>query len=300
MLSHVDADHVEGLVRLFAEKPLPVAVKRVWFNGWRQMSGPDHTLGPLQGEFLSALLVDRVPGAWKPDAPPWCVPPDGKLPVMKLPGDMSLTLLSPNPTKLKAMASEWRTKLEGTGIRPGQLEQAWKLLGSKTKFLPRQGLLGAAPSLDRLLKRQFKIDPAKANGSSIAVLAEYAGKSALLLADAHPDVIADSLGRLCTARGVKRLAVDAVKVSHHGSRANTNEALLKLIASPRYLISTNGAQFRHPDRECLARIIKLGKPRTLYFNYASRFTNPWIKSAADHGYEAIVRSKSDLALRVVL
>jgi glyoxylase-like metal-dependent hydrolase (beta-lactamase superfamily II) len=101
MLSHVDADHVEGLVRLFAEKPLPVAVKRVWFNGWRQMNGPDHTLGPLQGEFLSALLVDRVPGAWNQDAPPWCVPLDGKLPVMKLPGDMSLTLLSPNPTKLK-------------------------------------------------------------------------------------------------------------------------------------------------------------------------------------------------------
>jgi hypothetical protein len=198
------------------------------------------------------------------------------------------------------MASEWRTKLEGTGIRPGQLEQAWKLLGSKTKFLPRQGLLGAAPSLDRLLKRQFKIDPAKANGSSIAVLAEYAGKSALLLADAHPDVIADSLRRLCTARGVKRLAVDAVKVSHHGSRANTNEALLKLITSPRYLISTNGAQFRHPDKECLARIIKLGKPRALYFNYASRFTNPWIEGAADYGYQAIVRAKSDLALRIVL
>src|SRR5215472_7444215 len=37
VLSHVDADHVEGLVRLFAENPLPFVVKKVWFNGWRQM-----------------------------------------------------------------------------------------------------------------------------------------------------------------------------------------------------------------------------------------------------------------------
>jgi hypothetical protein len=45
--------------------------------------------------------------------------------------------------------------------------------------------------------RQFKIDPAKANGSSIAVLAEYANKSALLLGDVHPDVVCASIRRLC-------------------------------------------------------------------------------------------------------
>jgi metal-dependent hydrolase (beta-lactamase superfamily II) len=50
VLSHVDSDHVEGLVRLFAEKPLPVTVRKVWFNGWRQIN-PKHTLlGAVQGD----------------------------------------------------------------------------------------------------------------------------------------------------------------------------------------------------------------------------------------------------------
>ena len=80
VLSHVDGDHIEGLVRLFAEKPLPIAVDNVWFNGWLQLK-PDHgLLGPLQGEFLSALLRERVDSAWNPDGPPICVPEKGNLP----------------------------------------------------------------------------------------------------------------------------------------------------------------------------------------------------------------------------
>ena len=181
VLSHVDADHIEGLVRLFAEKPLPVTVRSVWFNGWRQIN-PKHTLlGAVQGEFLSALLVDRTPDAWSADAPTWYVPAEGPLPETTLPGGMKFTLLSPNASKLKAMAAEWKKAVEAEGLTPGDLEAAWEALAEKRKFLPKKGLLGAAPSLDRLLKKQFAIDQAKANGSSIAMLAEYGGKSALLL-----------------------------------------------------------------------------------------------------------------------
>src|ERR1041384_7477072 len=80
VLSHVDADHIEGLVRLFAENPLPFTVDHVWFNGWRQMKKAHGLLGALQGEFLSALLVERVPQAWDGDAQPWVVPSKGSLP----------------------------------------------------------------------------------------------------------------------------------------------------------------------------------------------------------------------------
>lgn len=302
VLSHVDADHVEGLVRLFAEKPLPVAVRSVWFNGWRQMNPKHGFLGAVQGEFLSALLARRTPDAWKVDAPPWYVPTQGKLPVLRLPGGMVLTLLSPNGAKLKAMAAEWKKKVEEAGLTPGDLDGAWEALAETKKFLPKKGLLGAAPSLDNLLKKQFSIDPAKANGSSIAMLAEYGGKSALLLADAHPDVVAQSIKRLCAARKIKRLPVDAVKVAHHGSKANTNEGLLKLIDCRNYLISTNGAQFKHPDKECLARILKFGKPDKIYFNYRSKFTSPWIARNAQQKYKyaAVVRPDKDLSLRVEL
>ncbi len=301
MLSHVDADHVEGLVRLFAEKPLRVAVRTVWFNGWRQMVKANKLLGAVQGEFLSALLVKRTPRAWKASAPPWVVPKTGALPSVKLPGGMKLTLLSPDAAKLRAMAEEWEKQVVKGGFKPGDLEAAWKLLAKKTQFVPSKGLLGVSPALDRLVG-QFKIDEAKANGSSIAVLAEYAGKSALLLGDAHPDVVADSIRRLCRARKIKRLKVDTVKVAHHGSKANTDKALLELIDSPSYLISTNGAQFKHPDKACLARIIKFGKPAAIYFNYATKFTKPWLGKAVQdkYKYRAVVRPDSDLSLRVEL
>lgn len=302
VLSHVDADHVEGLVRLFAENPLPFVVDQVWYNGWRQMSQAHGLLGALQGEFLSALLARRAPSAWNPDSKPWVVPDNGKLPAYSLPGGMRLTLLSPSTGKLQRMAKAWKSTMSKAGIAPGDLEAAWKALSQRKKFLPKQGLLGAERDLDDLLKSQFVKDQAVPNGSSIAFLAEYGTKSALFLADAHPEVVANSIKRLCEERGVDRLAVDAVKVSHHGSKGNTSTELLGLIRSPWYLISTNGDQFEHPDQECIARILRHGKPERLYFNYLSPFTRPWLTPSVQkqHGFTSVVRREPELSLAIEL
>lgn len=302
VLTHVDADHLEGLVRLFAENPLPFAVDEVWFNGWRQMKKAHGLLGPTQGEFLSALLVRRVPRAWNPDAPPWVVPAQGALPEYCLPGGMKLTLFSPNPAKLDKMAAKWKSTIEKTGISPGNLDAAWKALASQKKFLPKKGLLGAAPNLDTLLKKQFLKDQAVPNGSSIAFLAEYEEKSALLLADAHPDLITSSLQRLCKQRGIDQLVVNAVKVGHHGSKNNTSIDELKLLKSPCYLISTNGDQFQHPDKECMARILKFGHPKRFYFNYNSKYTRPWLakNTCQRFGYEAMVRPTNANSIQIEL
>jgi hypothetical protein len=302
MMSHVDADHVEGLVRLFAENPLPLAVEEVWFNGWRQMNQAHGLLGPLQGEFLSALLAERAPRAWKSGGPAWLVPNQGVLPTHTLEGGMKLTLLSPTPAKLDKMAKAWRKAIRKEGFAPGDLKAAWKALAQRKKFFPKKGLLGTTPDLDALLKKQFLRDDAAPNGSSIAVLAEYEGKSILLLADAHPDAVANSIERLCQERGTDCLAVDAVKLAHHGSQHNTSPALLKKIRSPRYLVSTNGDQFRHPDKECIARVLRLGKPSHLYFNYQSKYTKPWLTDAAQKKfrYKAVVRGAKELTLKVDL
>jgi len=302
LLSHVDADHIEGLVRLFAENPLPFVVDEVWFNGWRQMNRAHGLLGGLQGEFLSALLAERVPQAWRADSPPWLVPTQGGLPTHRLDGGMKLTLLSPNPTKLDRMAKAWKRAIQKEGFSPGDLKAAWKELAKRKKFLPKKGLLGTTPNLDALLRKQFLRDDAIPNGSSIAVLAEYEGKSILLLADAHPDLVTSSVERLCKERGTNRLAVDAVKVAHHGSKHNTSVALLKLLDSSRYLVSTNGDQFHHPDKECIARVLRVGKPSHLYFNYETKYTKPWLSDAAqkNYHYKAIVRAARDLMLRVDL
>jgi hypothetical protein len=302
VLSHVDADHIEGLVRLFAERPLPFAVDRVWFNGWRQMNKEHGMLGALQGEFLSALLARRVPNSWDIDGPPQVIPQTGPLPTTTLPGGMKLTLVSPTVESLKKMAGQWKTTLTTAGILPGDLDAAWTKLATMRKFLPKTGLLGTTPNLDVLIKKQFPTDQAKPNGSSIAFLAEYEGKSALFLADAHPTIVAASVTRLCQQRGVTRLPVDVVKISHHGSKGNTSATLLRLLDCKRILISTSGQRFRHPHAQCMAQLIKWCKPTEIYFNYRSKQTKPWLARAAEKKfkYKAVARSDADVSLTVAV
>ena len=61
VISHVDTDHIEGLIRLFAEPEAdwPIAPQEIWFNGWRHIEEA-HTLGGREGEFLSALIHRRA------------------------------------------------------------------------------------------------------------------------------------------------------------------------------------------------------------------------------------------------
>ncbi|WP_313953731.1 hypothetical protein [Accumulibacter sp.] len=292
VMSHVDTDHVEGLVRLFANTPVPIRVIDLWFNGWNHLASGGRVLGGKQGEFLSALIVRRFEqeqwnGAFAGQAV--VVPDDGPLPERMLAGGLKLTLLSPTPATLDKMREAWAKDL-GPSVTPGDLDAAWQRLARRKAYLPGQGLLGTTPEVDALLARQLKVDRAAANGSSIAFLAEFADKSCLFLADAYHQVITDSIRRLLKQRGQQVLKVDAVKVAHHGSAGNISDELLALIDSPRFLVSTNGSRFRHPDAEAMQRIIARSRhqPPTLCFNYDSKTTRRWTSAAlqAELSYRA--------------
>ena len=278
VMTHVDTDHVDGLLRLFANKPLPLDVQDVWFNGWRHLVESHGALGGNQGEYLSALLVrrfrsDQWNGAFKGEA---VVVHDKKpLPEHTLEGGMKITLLSPTPTTLAKMREAWKDDL-GSAMKPGDLDAAWQRFARKKIYQPDEGPVCSSP-FDGLIEKQIKVDQAAANGSSIAFLAEFEGRSCLFLADAHHDVISESLKRLLKQRDESRLKVDAVKVPHHGSAGNISDELLSLIESPRFLFSTNGAIFKHPDKEAVERIIvrSAHKSPTLFFNYLSETTKCW-------------------------
>jgi hypothetical protein len=49
-----------------------------------------------------------------------------------------------------------------------------------------------------------------------------------------------------------------------------------LLDCPRYLVSTNGDHFFHPDRQAIARILKYGgKKKEIIFNYNNRLNDVW-------------------------
>ncbi|HET9212008.1 MAG TPA: MBL fold metallo-hydrolase [Thermoanaerobaculia bacterium] len=284
VVTHIDADHIGGAVELLADPGAGFRPKEIWFNGFRHLpQEPTDTLGPVQGEMLTDLIL-RSRASWngafgKRAA---VVPPSGALPRVELEGGLVLTLLSPTPDRLASLKPQWEAVVRKAGLDPLQPRPEEAEMREGLQLLGGEG----PPDVDALVQAPFSEDNAAPNGSSIAMLAEFEGRRILLSADSHPGVLKASLDRL-SAGG--RTALDACKLSHHGSKANTSPALLRSLDCPIYLFSTNGAYFKHPDREAVARVIKLGGAGpALKFNYRTDYNAPWDSRSLreKYGYSA--------------
>jgi beta-lactamase superfamily II metal-dependent hydrolase len=278
VISHIDADHIGAPLRFLQKIPAGVEIGDVWFNGRKHL--PSGVVSAKHGDEVSALLAAR--------ALPWnqafrggavVVPKTGALPVVKLPGGATITLLSPGPEQLLGLARRWDDEV-GKGGAEGVLGVREETGG--------EGRRKAGPvDVEALAARPFAPDGTAPNGSSIAFLFEHGGRRVLFAADAHAPVLERSLARL---PGEAPTAIDAFKVPHHGSAKNISAALLARIDCRRFLVSTNGRQFHHPDQEAIARIVR-GSPRgsTLYFNYRTPRNEMWDDPGlrAQHGYEAV-------------
>ena len=263
VVTHIDRDHIEGVLAMLEDHSRPMNFRDVWFNGYDHLHGAElETFGAVQGERLtSAMLKQHLP--WnrafqgKPVESPGVV--------KELEGGLKLTLLSPTRAKLEALIPRWEKECAKAGLIPG--------VEARKEELP-EGLEGfGAIDIEELSKEPFELDEAAPNGTSIALLAEFEGKRALLAADAHPDLLASSLKTLSPEQPIK---FDAVKVSHHGSSHNTSRELLDQLACPLYLISTSGAYFHHPTPIAMSRLIRFGgDDKEIAFNYRSEETGIW-------------------------
>jgi hypothetical protein len=278
VLTHVDEDHIKGAIPLLDDERIAFPdTMQCWFNGWRHLrDAKDDTLGAVQGEFFGAL-IERRKLAWNSCAP-WggraiMVPAAGPLPRGKLPGGLEWTLLSPSFPKVVAMRKEWEKKVREADLEPGDTEAFLELLADRGGLHADQ--LKDEHDIEVLIEEEFREDDKAPNGSSIALLVEFEGRSLLLAGDAHPSVVTDSLRRLAQERQFPRIRLDALKVSHHGSRKNTSAELLKAIDCSTFLFSSSGERFGHPSPECVARIVTSRRDSTLRFNYDSDVTKRW-------------------------
>lgn len=284
VVTHVDEDHIAAAVKLMgAVRTLGLDIGQVWFNGRDHLEGrqvsPDK-LGSKQGEFLAALIAKQgmkwnLASGWGPVE----VPSSGPLPCHCLPGGMRLTILSPGREQLEAMVVPWDRELADARVKIDWTDiDAVLAFLEKTPALRPRDALGGSSKLDDLLGARFEPDTAPANGTSIAMLAEFAGRSVLLGADAYAPVLSSSIERLQKERGHagKPLHVNLFKVPHHGSKANLSVDLLERLDCTNYLVSTDGKKFSHPDAEAMARIVRHGGSMpAIHFNYRSRFSALW-------------------------
>lgn len=312
VVTHVDADHIEGIVRLLQDaEALGARFERIWFNGKPALAKvPDpassDTLGALQGEYLSVLIEDyekltdtQVLNEGFPDGFVARVP-GGEPPRIRLAGELYLTVLSPDPKRLLTLADRWEGELKKAKLESGD-EEALRTKLEQTKALRGIGdVLGdddaewetdrfefpAADGHDQEIgagdelgggEMEFGCDASPANGSSIALLAEFDDTSCLFAGDAYAGVLAEGIDALRGAGSTKPLRLDLFKLPHHGSMANMTEDLLSKIDCKNFMISTSGAKFRHPHAQTIDLLVENGgrrKPQ-IHFNYRTETTAPW-------------------------
>jgi beta-lactamase superfamily II metal-dependent hydrolase len=254
ILTHVDDDHIGGILKWFGQdSQAKDLVRKVWFNSGRLISEYFQ-----QKEISENLLTIKNDNSLNTSISQGVVFEDyieenniWDRRIIKSRDEIDIfglkfTILSPSENQLKGLLTKW--KKESTIVNTSRINDY-------------------SVSLSELITSDsFSEDSSIHNGSSIAFIVENQNKKLLFLGDAHPQTIIDSL----TGMGYSSqnpLNVDFVKLSHHGSKANTNNELLNLIQSENFLISSDGSKHNLPDKQCLARIISSKKKVNLYFNY---------------------------------
>jgi hypothetical protein len=273
VITHIDADHIAGAVRLLDTPSFAERVKAVWFNGRPHLEQFDDLLGALDGERLGERL-DALGLPWN-EGWPWRIAPGSPpehaggpvfipdRPVrVQLPGGASAVVLSPTKEKLVKLLPVWRTTIRKAGLVDGVA------IRRDPPEPPGRVLLGG-PTLQELADSPTDDDDSEANGSSIAFVLEVpdgaSTRRVLLTGDAHPDVLVAGIDHL---RGdADRYRIDLCKLPHHGSRRNVTTEVVALLECSRWIVSTNGKRFNHPNDEAIARILVSNPGSTIYGNY---------------------------------
>jgi beta-lactamase superfamily II metal-dependent hydrolase len=281
-ISHIDADHIEGVVPLLNEPTAPFAPGDVWFNAWHHLKNAETRLKKADGfERLSAEQGEKLSAGILRFGWPWnqafgaagivsLDSAEAQHPI-ELAGGLRITLLSPGDKELAALEPVWMKELAKANLRPFDPDEAPYATPPDFEVL-------SSLDVETLASKSFVEDRTEPNGASIAFLAELGGRRVLLGADAHPSVIEHSLRKLGFSEA-NPLKLDLFKLCHHGSKANTSPTLLRIIDCTRFAISTDGSRHNHPDRETVARILvnDPGRLKTLYFNMDQENARLWVR-----------------------
>ncbi|OBJ08546.1 ComEC/Rec2 family competence protein [Mycobacterium sp. 1465703.0] len=264
VVTHVDQDHILGVLELFNDPDAPVTFADIWFNGYDQLrDNPFESFGPVDGERLTAILVKR-------DLP-WNTAFGGRAievgrEYRAFDNEAQLQILAPDREALERLVPIWVEKCRKHGLLPGIAAEEPEADDGFERF----GAMSVA-KVKQLAATKFDRDDSATNMTSIAFLFEYDDTRILFTGDSDAPRLIESLQPLADREVGGRLRIDALKVPHHGSHRNISRELLEIIDCRRYLISTSGARHHHPDDVAMARILEFGGPsKELIFNYESR------------------------------
>lgn len=262
MLSHIDDDHVVGLLGLTKElvtardnnKPRLVSILDLWHNSFDDIveNDADELAGAVEARFGPASLTGDLPA--DADANVDAVMVLASIPKGRQLRDDAIRLgieRNPDTDGELIAASDHSGSLDmGAGLTltvvGPMLPEIEELQSDHAKWVE------AYP--DEVRKSAEALasydDDSVPNLASIVVLAEAGGKTILLTGDARGDKILQGLELVGLVDAGGSIHVDVLKCPHHGSISNVERDFFERITADHYVFSGNG-EHGNPDRETL-------------------------------------------------
>ncbi len=312
ILSHVDEDHILGLLDLMAELKQQCAsgaakiidIEALWHNTFSQTLG-----GDVEGRFKALMRDSLVPrgvmtssgrvektfeqgdeltqiarGLHIPINPEFtaqhlvCV--DEAPSTIPL-GDLSVRVVGPTRKNLERLRNKWLKWLE-----------------AQEKRIRVRDPLRAAQAAK-------KADTSIPNQSSIMALVEAEGQTILLTGDARWNDVLQGLAQANLLGPDKRLHVNVLKLPHHGSQRNVTRKFFDTVTADKYVICANGKD-GNPDLTTLRWMVEAakagGRAIEIYVTNATDSTRQLVDECApaDYGYRLIEMGSHEDVMTVEL
>jgi hypothetical protein len=297
MVSHVDDDHIQGILdltreeieRKSARQPRLLNVLGFWHNSFDALIG--HTPDELTATFTAGLGAAAAGGGGLPDDAV-----DAVEEASEVEPEERTEVVRSGLKVLASIAQGHRLRLDaealGFPLNPefdGKLVMARKGAGAidvpgglkLTVAGPMQPELTALHKKHQDWLRDLKakgkkpedalaayVDKSVPNLSSIVVLAEAEGKRMLLTGDARGDKVLKGLELVGLLKRRGKMKVDVLKVPHHGSAANLADDFFKRVVATHYVFSGDG-EHGNPEREALEMLFRARKkePFVVHLTY---------------------------------
>jgi len=264
MVSHIDDDHIGGLLGLTdallgADRPW-LRTKTLWHNAFEDLADDAAVVAalpaddvPSEGADAGAVLASVTQGrklqadagllGWPVNAPlkGLIQAPDAGGKSVKLDQGTRLLVLAPREAEIEGLRREWA-------------EQMRKLRSKQ-----------ASPA-----EVAAYLDKSPYNLSSIVVLVRQGDRRMLLTGDARGDQVLEALDAAGVTDGGK-VHVDVLKVPHHGSIRNVDRDFFERITADHYVISADG-KHGNPETATLELITGARDDDgfTIHLTYAER------------------------------
>ena len=264
VLSHVDNDHIIGLLALFVEldsnrsahQPDFISISGLWHNAFERTMGAGSKVEAAKirtsfavGSPLLSFLPNSNAVAFGISEGSKLIEADDELGIplnAGFPGGLVTVDAAPQPVQLNGLS----LRILGPSIHNlNNLQKDWTAWLQKVES--QQAKFASPVEAD-------KVDRSVPNLSSIMFLASDGERRILLTGDGLGANLLDGVKQAGLLDANGKLHVDVFKLPHHGSVRNISRNLFNTITADVYVVSANG-KYNNPDLATLIWLVEAAK-----------------------------------------